>query len=63
MSDKFLRMPDVIKKVGLRRTAIYDKISSDDFPQPIKLGNVSVWLESELDAWMQLKVEEHRKAS
>lgn len=62
MSDQFLRMPAVMKKVGLRRTAIYDKIKDCDFPPPIKLGNVSVWLESELDAWIQAKVSEYREA-
>ncbi|KXS55166.1 MAG: prophage regulatory protein [Marinobacter sp. T13-3] len=53
MSDKFLRLPAVMEKVGLRRTAIYDKISTGDFPQPIKLGNVSVWLESEVNGWAE----------
>lgn len=62
MSDKFLRLPEVSEKVGLRRTAIYDKINANDFPPPIKLGNVSVWLESELDAWIQAKVSEYREA-
>jgi len=62
MSDQFLRIPAVMKKVGLRRTAIYDKINAGDFPPPIKLGNVSVWLESELDEWMKAKVAEYRKA-
>lgn len=62
MGDQFLRIPAVMKKVGLRRTAIYDKINAGDFPAPIKLGNVSVWLESELDAWIQAKVAEYREA-
>lgn len=62
MSDKFLRIPKVMDKVGLRRTAIYDKISREEFPPPIKLGSVSVWLESEVDDWMRAEVERHRKA-
>lgn len=62
MTDKFLRLPKVIEKAGLQRTAIYDKISTGDFPPPIKLGNVSVWLESEVDEWIRSKVAEFRKA-
>jgi Predicted transcriptional regulator len=62
MSNKFLRLPEVMEKVGLRRTAIYDKINAQDFPPPIKLGNVSVWLESEVDTWINEKVEAFRKA-
>ncbi|WP_138438524.1 helix-turn-helix transcriptional regulator [Marinobacter alexandrii] len=62
MSDQFLRIPAVMKKVALRKTAIYDKINAGDFPPPIKLGNVSVWLESEVDEWIQAKVAEYREA-
>ena len=44
LNDRFLRLPEVMQTVGLRRTAIYDKITRGEFPAPIKLGNVSVWL-------------------
>lgn len=63
MNDKFLRLPKVIDKVGLQRTAIYDKISSGDFPEPVKLGNVSVWLESELDKWIMDATARYRKTA
>ena len=63
MSDKFLRLPRVIDKVGLQRTAIYDKISAGEFPEPVKLGNVSVWLESELDAWIMDTTAKYRKTA
>lgn len=62
MSDRFLRLPAVIAKVGLQRTAIYGKIQAGDFPPPIKLGSASVWLESELDGWIQEKAADYRKA-
>lgn len=50
-----------MKKVSLGKTAIYAKINAGDFPPPIKLGNVSVWLESEVDEWIQAKVSEYRE--
>lgn len=61
MSNQFLRIPAVMKKVSLGKTAIYAKINAGDFPPPIKLGNVSVWLESEVDEWIQAKVSEYRE--
>lgn len=63
MSDKFLRLPKVTEKVGLQRTAIYDKISTGEFPEPVKLGNVSVWLESELDEWIRETTARYRKTA
>ncbi|WP_417518841.1 helix-turn-helix transcriptional regulator [Marinobacter sp.] len=62
MSERLLRMSEVMNRVGLRRTAIYDKISRDEFPHPIKLGNASRWVESEVDAWIAAAVASHRKA-
>ena len=49
---KFIRLPQVLDKVGLRKTALYERVQSRDFPAPTKLGHVSVWLEEDVDAWM-----------
>ena len=49
----FLRLPDVIKQVGLKRSTIYKKIQRQEFPAPIKIGErSSVWPESEIKAWI-----------
>ena len=51
--ERFLRMPDLRRKVGLSRSQLYRLISRGEFPPPKKLGSkVSVWVESEIDAWM-----------
>jgi len=53
MSDTILRLPGVIARVGLSRSAIYLAVSKAQFPQPIHLGVRSVgWLESEIDSWI-----------
>jgi prophage regulatory protein len=63
MTDRFMRLPEVINTVGLCKPTIYVKISEAQFPKPIKLGKVSVWLQSEISAWMDERVAEYRKAS
>ena len=63
LNERFLRLPEVMKTVGFRRTAIYDKITRGEFPAPIKLGNVSVWLASEVNGWIAERVAEYRHAS
>ncbi len=57
---KFLRFPDVAKKVGLKRTAIYDRMNRGEFPQSITLtgGRAVVWLESDVENWMKEQVEQ-----
>ena len=38
MSNVVLRLPDVIKRVGLSRSSVYARIAAGDFPSPIQLG-------------------------
>ncbi|MCR6661945.1 MAG: AlpA family transcriptional regulator [Luteimonas sp.] len=48
--DTILRLPEVERRTGLRRTAIYNWIARGDFPKPLRLGpKASGWLESEID--------------
>ncbi|GJA56136.1 hypothetical protein KAM348_35590 [Aeromonas caviae] len=57
---KVLRIKDLIRKVGMARSTIYDRINpkspryDNTFPKPIKLGLSAVgWLEHEIDAWVE----------
>lgn len=56
---KVLRIPDVVNKIGIAKSTIYDWLNAKsprhdpDFPKPYPLGRQSVgWLESELDEWI-----------
>lgn len=56
---KVLRLPDVVSKLGIARSTIYDWLNDKSprhdpaFPKPYPLGKQSVgWLESELDDWV-----------
>ena len=52
MSDVILRLPAVIAKTGLRRSAIYRRIKDGDF-RPVRLGPRAIgFFESEIDAWI-----------
>ena len=56
MSEKILRLPQVKAMVGLGTTAIYDKMKNGDFPKQIKLGRLSGWVESEVQAWINKQI-------
>ena len=52
--DRLLRLPEVMQRVGLKRTAIYDRMKAGNFPKSRKLGpRYTVWVASEVDAWVQ----------
>jgi prophage regulatory protein len=54
MSEVFLRLPQVLARVGLKSTRIYQLVGDGDFPAPVRLGERSVaWLESEVERWIQ----------
>lgn len=36
----------------MKKTAIYDRIKDGTFPKPLKLGRMSGWLESDVQAWI-----------
>lgn len=59
LTVKVLRLPDVVTKLGIARSTIYDWLNAKSprhdpaFPKPYPLGKKSVgWLESELDEWI-----------
>ena len=50
---RLLRLPEVIDRVGLRRSAIYQRMSEGRFPKSRSLGSkCAVWVEAEIDAWI-----------
>ncbi|MXO76147.1 AlpA family phage regulatory protein [Altererythrobacter aerius] len=51
---RLLRLPEVIARVGLKRSAIYQRMSEGRFPKSRSLGpKCAVWIEAEIDAWVQ----------
>ena len=51
---RFLRIDEVIEKVGLSRPTIWRLEQTGEFPQRRQLGKNSVaWLEEEVEEWMR----------
>jgi prophage regulatory protein len=56
MSDTILRLPQVIDRVGLRRSAIYAAVQAGTFPRPVNLGCRAVgWRERDIAAWIDTR--------
>lgn len=53
LPPRLLRLPEVMDRVGLRRSAIYQRMSEGRFPKCRTLGpKCSVWVEAEINAWI-----------
>lgn len=51
--SRLLRLPEVIDRVGLRRSAIYQRMSEGRFPKSRSLGpKCAVWVEAEINDWI-----------
>lgn len=51
---RLLRLPEVINRVGLRRSAIYQRMSEGRFPKSRSLGpKCTVWVEAEINDWIE----------
>lgn len=63
MSAVLLPRREVEKRVGLKRSAIYARMGRGTFPQPIHDTESTTvwWLESDVEAWVQQRVEASRK--
>lgn len=63
MRHTILRLRDVQRTTGLSRSTIYLHVSEGTFPKPISLGGRAVgWVEDEVQAWVQRRIEVSRKA-
>jgi prophage regulatory protein len=56
---KILRLPEVLSRVGYRRSKVYALIKENKFPKPLELGaKARGFVESEVDAWIAERIRE-----
>ena len=63
MAAEILRRPEVSRRTGLGRSAIYAAIQEGRFPRPVKLGPRAVgWVLAEIDTWCAERIEARDRA-
>jgi prophage regulatory protein len=69
-NDRIIRLPEVLEKIGLKKSAVYNMIKTGEFPAQIKLGkHASGWLLSAVQGWIQKQAgqksanDDHREAA
>jgi prophage regulatory protein len=57
IQEQMLRLPQVKLKIGLAGSTIWKEVKEGTLPPPVALGARAVaWRESELQAWIEVKV-------
>ena len=56
--QEVLRRKELLARLKVSNTTLYAWIAAGHFPRPIEGGgNVSYWLASEVEAWLQQRVD------
>ena len=58
--ESLLRERSVLAKVGLSRAYWWKLVAAGTAPRPIKIGRASLWIASEIDAFIQTRIAESR---
>lgn len=62
IEDQFVDMTFMTQYTGLTDKWFYKLIQDGKFPRPVKFGRSSRWLKSELETWIQERIQESRAA-
>jgi prophage regulatory protein len=58
---RLVRLPEVQRLTGLRRSQLYALAALDRFPRPVKLSErCSAWPESEVRSWIASRISDSR---
>lgn len=58
---RLMRLPEVERATGYKRSSIYALAARGEFPRPVKLGRrASAWVEDEVQAWIEARISERR---
>ena len=64
MIKKMYRLPEVMDMTGLSRSSIYLRISTNEFPKPVKIGRRAIgWPEDSIIAWQTKMMEAQNEGS
>ncbi len=51
MQDRLLRLPDVLNRIPVSKSAFWQGIKTGRYPKPLKLGpRTTVWLEADIQS-------------
>lgn len=61
LEDQLIDMAFITKLLKMTDKWVYKLIKDGIFPKPIKLGRSSRWLKSEVETWLQERINQSRQ--
>lgn len=61
LEDQFIDMIFITQLTGLTDKWFYKLIKDGEFPKPTKFGRSSRWRKSEVEAWLQARIDASSK--
>ncbi|WP_288233924.1 AlpA family phage regulatory protein [uncultured Haemophilus sp.] len=59
--QRFIKIEEVSRLTALSESQVYRQMKAGKFPENISIGvNSKVWLESEVQEWIDAKIQQHR---
>ncbi|WP_256490235.1 helix-turn-helix transcriptional regulator [Ideonella oryzae] len=56
LAPRLISLPEVMDRVALKRTSIYELIKTRDFPAPVKIQRASRWVDIEISDWIRVQM-------
>ncbi len=58
MATRLLHLREVLNRTSLSRTSVYRLMGLGEFPKSVALGSRVAWIESQVEEWIQARIEE-----
>jgi prophage regulatory protein len=55
---RLIRLPEVLRRVPLKRSTIYSRVAQGTFPRPVRLGSphAVAWVTAEINQWIDEQI-------
>lgn len=62
-TKKLITLAEVKNRTGLGHSKIYEDMGKGKFPNRLKVGARSLWVEAEINAWIDERIAERESAA
>lgn len=56
MSKTLIDLKEAMRRSGLCKSAIYNRMAAGTFPKACKIGVSTRWVDAEVDAWVEAQI-------
>ncbi|MGN6227119.1 MAG: helix-turn-helix transcriptional regulator [Dyella sp.] len=56
MSKALIDLKETMRRSGLSKTVIYERMAAGAFPRSCKIGVSARWVDEEVDAWVEAQI-------